>query len=80
MTQKIPRICVVGSANMDLLSKVPRIPKTGETLVGHYFYMGCGGKGSNQAAMAAKLGAEVTIVAPLGRDSLGQIILNNYED
>ena len=80
MTQKIPRICVVGSANMDLLSKVTRIPKTGETLVGHYFYMGCGGKGSNQAAMAAKLGAEVTIVAKLGRDSLGQIILNNYED
>ena len=74
MTQKIPRICVVGSANMDLLSKVTRIPKTGETLVGHYFYMGCGGKGSNQAAMAAKLGAEVTIcllyTSPSPRDGL----------
>ena len=51
----------------------------GETLVGHYFHMGCGGKGSNQAAMAAKLGAEVTIVAKLGRDPLGEITLKNYE-
>lgn len=64
---------------MDLVSKVPRMPKMGETLVGHYFHMGCGGKGSNQAAMAAKLGAEVTIVAKLGRDPLGEITLKNYE-
>ena len=62
---------------MDLVSKVPRMPKMGETLVGHYFHMGCGGKGSNQAAMAAKLGTEVTIVAKLVRDPLGEIILKN---
>jgi ribokinase len=70
----------VGSANMDLLSKVPRLPKMGETLVGHSFHMGCGGKGSNQAAMAAKLGAEVTMVVKLGRDPLGEITFKNYQD
>lgn len=80
MTQTRPRICVVGSANMDLLSKVPRLPKLGETLVGHYFHMGCGGKGSNQAAMAARLGAEVTMVVKLGRDPLGEITFKNYQD
>lgn len=78
--ERHPKICVVGSANMDLLCKVPRLPKLGETLVGHYFHMGCGGKGSNQAAMAAKLGAQVTMVAKLGRDSFGEITFNNYQN
>jgi ribokinase len=78
MTKKIPKICVVGSANMDLLSKVPRLPNKGETLVGHYFQMGCGGKGSNQAVMAARLGAHVSMVARLGRDPLGEIMFKNY--
>jgi ribokinase len=52
----------------------------GETLIGHSFHMGCGGKGSNQAAMAAKLGAEVTIVTKLGHDPLGDITFKNYQD
>jgi len=51
----------------------------GETLIGESFHMGCGGKGSNQAAMAAKLGAEVTIVTKLGRDPLGEITIRNYQ-
>jgi ribokinase len=74
-----PRICVVGSANMDLLAKVPRLPRMGETLVGRYFHMGSGGKGSNQAAMAAKLGANVTMVAKLGRDPMGQMMFESYQ-
>jgi ribokinase len=78
--ERRPRICIVGSANMDLLCKVPRLPKLGETLVGHYFQMGCGGKGSNQAVMAAKLGARVTMVAKLGRDPFGVITFKNYQD
>jgi ribokinase len=52
----------------------------GETLIGHSFHMGCGGKGSNQAAMAAKLGAEVAIVAKLGHDPLGDMTFKNYQD
>ncbi len=75
-----PKICVVGSSNMDLISKIPRLPKMGETLVGHYFHMGCGGKGANQAVMAAKMGAQVTMVTRLGRDPLGEITLKNYQE
>lgn len=79
MQTKRPRICVVGSANMDLLTKVPRLPRLGETLVGHYFHMGCGGKGSNQAVMSAKLQADVTMVVKLGNDPFGEITLKNYQ-
>jgi len=77
---RTPKICVVGSANMDLLSRVPRLPRMSETLVGSAFHMGCGGKGSNQAAMAAKLGAQVTMVVKLGRDPLGEITFQNYKN
>lgn len=80
MSKREPRICVVGSSNMDLISKIPRLPKMGETLVGHYFHMSCGGKGANQAVMAAKLGAQVTMVTKLGRDPLGEMIFKNYRD
>jgi len=65
---------------MDLLSRVPRLPRMGETLIGNSFHMGFGGKGSNQAAMAAKLGAEVAIVTKLGRDPLGELTFKNYKD
>lgn len=73
-----PRICVVGSSNIDLIAKVPRLPKLGETLVGHSFFMGYGGKGANQAVMAAKLGAQVTMITKLGRDVFGEDYLKNY--
>lgn len=73
-----PTICVVGSSNIDLIAKVPRLPKLGETLVGHSFFMGYGGKGANQAVMAAKLGAQVTMITKLGRDVFGEDYLKNY--
>ena len=66
------RICVVGAANLDLISYVPRLPKLGETLHGSKFHMGFGGKGANQAVMAAKLGAQVSMVTKLGRDVFGE--------
>lgn len=74
------RICVVGSSNIDLISRVPRLPKLGETLVGNSFHMGYGGKGANQAVMAAKLGAQVAMVTKLGRDVFGDGTLNNYRE
>jgi len=74
------KICVVGSANVDLLCKLPRMPKMGETLIGSSFHLNCGGKGSNQAAMAAKLGADVTMVTKLGRDPLGEMAFRNYQN
>ena len=62
-----PKICVVGACNLDLISYVPRLPSMGETLHGNRFQMGFGGKGANQAVMAAKLGGEVTMVSKLGQ-------------
>jgi len=73
-----PKICVVGSSNVDLVAKTPRLPRLGETLLGREFYMGFGGKGANQAVMAAKLGARVTMVAKLGTGYLGEMTLKNF--
>lgn len=74
------KICVVGSSNIDLISRVPRLPKLGETLVGHSFHLGYGGKGANQAVMAARLGARVSMVTRLGRDVFGEGTLKNYRE
>lgn len=75
-----PRICMLGSSNIDLISRVPRLPMPGETLSGSHFQMGFGGKGANQAVMAAKLGAQVSVVTKLGRDIFGENTLKNYRD
>jgi ribokinase len=74
----VPRICVVGSANVDLVSYAPRLPKVGETLTGTRFATGFGGKGANQAVMAAKLGAQVWMVAKLGDDGFGRDYMDNF--
>jgi len=74
-----PKICVVGACNIDLISYVPRLPDLGETLHGTRFQIGFGGKGANQAVMAAKLGAGVTMIAKLGRDVFGENTLKNFE-
>ena len=73
-----PRICVVGSCMIDLISRVPRLPTLGETLVGHSFHMGYGGKGANQATAAARLGARVSMVAKVGRDVFGEGTVDNF--
>src|SRR5207249_11540007 len=78
MARTRPTICVVGSTNIDLVTRVPHLPRLGETIVGHSFHMGHGGKGANQAVMAAKLGAQVTMVTKLGRDVFGEGSLGNY--
>lgn len=68
---------MVGSSNIDLTSRVPRLPTVGETLVGRSFHLGHGGKGANQAVMAARLGAQVTLVAKVGRDAFGEGAVRN---
>ncbi len=73
-----PKICVVGASNIDLISYAPRLPKLGETLHGSRFQMGFGGKGANQAVMAALLGATVTMITKVGNDLFGQDYLNHY--
>jgi len=74
-----PKICMVGSAMTDLIARVPRLPVAGETLVGSAFSVGFGGKGSNQAVMAARLGADVSVVVKLGGDVFGENYLQNYK-
>ena len=74
-----PKICVVGACMLDLISYVPRLPTLGETLHGTRFHMGFGGKGANQAVMAAKLGGEVTMVTKVGQDVFGENTLKNFQ-
>jgi sugar/nucleoside kinase (ribokinase family) len=74
------RICVIGSSNVDLIARVPRLPRLGETLAGRSFHVGYGGKGANQAVMAARLGARVTMVSRVGRDLFGDGVLRNYRE
>lgn len=74
-----PRICVVGAANIDLVSFTPRQPALGETLHGTSFLLGYGGKAANQAVAAAKLGAQCSLIAKLGRDVFGEGYLKHLE-
>jgi ribokinase len=80
MPPQPPRVCVVGSSNIDLTFRAPRLPKPGETLAGHGFHLGHGGKGANQAVMAARLGARVGVVGKVGRDAFGDGIRQNYRE
>jgi ribokinase len=65
-------VVVVGSVNVDLVFRVPRLPSVGETVTGSTFLRGPGGKGANQAAAAARLGARAWFVGMVGDDQLGQ--------
>ncbi len=80
MSERVPRVCVVGSTNVDLTFRTPRLPQPGETLGGRAFHLGFGGKGANQAVMAARLGAEVRMIGRVGRDVFGEGALRNYRD
>jgi ribokinase len=74
-----PKIVVVGSANTDMVVRVHHLPKPGETVLGGDFIKSMGGKGANQAVAAARLGADVTLVARLGRDALGDDSIAAYK-
>ncbi len=65
------RLVVLGGLNMDLIVQVQRLPKPGETVAGDSLMRAPGGKGANQAVAAARLGAAVTMVGRVGRDSFG---------
>lgn len=74
-----PRITIVGSFAVGLTLRAPRFPVGGETLLGTDFDMGPGGKGSNQAVCAARLGAESHFVGLIGTDDFGEMALRLYE-
>jgi len=67
-----PRIVVVGSINLDLVVRVPTLPRPGETVGGGTFSRIPGGKGANQAVACARLGADVTLVGTVGRDAAAE--------
>ncbi len=69
-------IVVVGSLNMDLVVRAPRMPAPGETLFGSDFHTIPGGKGANQAAAAARLGGQVTMVGRVGDDTFGPTLIH----
>ena len=74
MWERLVRACMI-----DLISYVPRFPQMGETLHGTEFRMGYGGKGANQAIMAAKLGSKVVMVSKVGDESFGAGTLENFK-
>lgn len=69
------RIFVLGSANMDLVFALDRLPREGETLAGRDLALFPGGKGANQAFAAAKLGGDVTMIAAVGADAFGEALV-----
>ena len=73
------RVCVVGSLNMDLVVKAPRLPRVGETVSGGTFATFPGGKGANQAVAAARLGARVAMVGRVGEDAFGRQLVDGLK-
>jgi ribokinase len=70
-----PRITIVGSINIDLVFRTPRMPMLGETISGDGFRQVAGGKGANQAVAAARQGADVAFVGAVGDDEFGRAAL-----
>lgn len=70
-----PAIAVVGSINIDVAVRAPRLPAPGETVHGDSFALGLGGKGANQACAAARLGADVHFLGCIGTDGFGDLAL-----
>jgi len=74
-----PRIAVVGSANIDLVTFTDKFPKPGQTIFGDRFDLGFGGKGANQAVAARLCGAQVDMVAKVGEDLFGPATIRNLQ-
>nr|XP_044628080.1 ribokinase isoform X3 [Equus asinus] len=72
-------VVVVGSCMTDLVSLTSRLPKSGETIHGHKFFIGFGGKGANQCVQAARLGAKTSMVCKVGKDSFGNDYIENLK-
>ena len=76
----VPRILVVGSTMIDLVAYADRLPGDGETVVGTSYETGFGGKGANQAVMAARFGAGVAMVNTVGDDGHGTAYLEKLAE
>ena len=74
------KIVILGVFVADTAYRADRAPRMGETIIGNSFALGPGGKGSNQAVAAAKLGADVTFLSKLGRDPFADMALKTWAD
>ena len=74
-----PAIIVVGSSNTDMIIKLDRIPRPGETILGGQFLSAAGGKGANQAVAAARAGGKVSFIARVGRDIFGDQAVAGFQ-
>uniref|UniRef100_A0A803V459 Ribokinase n=1 Tax=Ficedula albicollis TaxID=59894 RepID=A0A803V459_FICAL len=72
-------VVVVGSCMTDLVSLTTRLPKAGETILGHKFFVGFGGKGANQCVQSARLGAKTSLICKVGNDSFGNDYVDNLK-
>jgi ribokinase len=73
-------VVVIGSVNNDVTVMTPRLPRSGETVIGTRHFIGPGGKGANQAVAVARLGATVGLVAVVGADELGEAMQAGLAD
>lgn len=73
-----PKILVIGSSNTDMIAKVPRLPRPGETILGGQFTTAAGGKGANQAVAAARAGGEVCFIGCVGSDVFGDHAIGGF--
>src|SRR5438128_10902806 len=72
-------VTILGIFVADLAFRAGRMPAIGETIAGSGFKMGPGGKGSNQAVAAARVGAKVTFISKIGRDDFGRVALDTWQ-
>jgi ribokinase len=76
----VPRVLVVGSANVDFTVALPRLPRPGETVTNGTLLVARGGKGANQAVAARRLGGDVRLLACVGDDASGRDVRQALAD
>ncbi len=74
------QIVILGVFVADTTFRAARMPKMGETILGDSFVLGPGGKGSNQAVAAGKLGGDVSFITRLGKDDFAKLALKTWQD
>lgn len=79
-SERLGSVIVAGSINVDLVVGVPRLPKAGETVLGHRFQQQNGGKSANQAVAASRTGAAVIMLGAVGDDDLGRTALTDLAE
>jgi len=80
MTGRGASLTVVGSANLDLVAQVERLPRPGETVTDATLLRAPGGKGANQAVAAARLGADVRFLGAVGEDGFAEQALSGLRE